>query len=84
MKKLFFLATPFLIALLSGCSGNLLTVGASHGMCDSAGCNYTYAGVCNNVIYIYKHRHELVDKRYKFSYFGKNEGPYIPPKKSSE
>jgi len=73
----FAIGTLFFLMSLSGCS-QFLTVGSSKGLCSSGKCNYTYAGVCDNVIDIYKHKNSLVDKAYMYSAFGKKEGPYIP------
>lgn len=75
--KIKFLVLLLILLSLSGCS-RFLTVGASKGLCASGGCNYTYAGVCDNVIDIYKHKNSLVDTKYMYSAFGKREGLYKP------
>lgn len=42
--------------LFNGC---LLTIGQPKGLCEGENCNYKTAGVCDDVISIYKNRHTL-------------------------
>ncbi|MBD3795546.1 MAG: hypothetical protein IE881_06380 [Epsilonproteobacteria bacterium] len=61
--------------LLSGCS--MFAIGdRSAGLCDGE-CDYKEAGVCADVITIYKHRKELKNRKTKEHWFSKDEDPYI-------
>jgi hypothetical protein len=53
-----------LLVLLSfSFSGCWFSLGMGKGLCESGGCNYKEAGVCSDVIDIYKNRSSL--KNYK-------------------
>ena len=62
------------LTLLSGCSwfgiGDTAT-----SQCDGD-CNFKEAGVCADIITIYKHRGELVNRKVKENTFSEDEDPY--------
>jgi len=60
--------------MINGCS---LTIGQNESSCLKDGCDYRDAGVCDDVISIYKGRHNLENRKVLKRIYWFDEDPYI-------
>ena len=67
MNKITFSILMISSFVLSGCS--VFAIGQNSGQCESEGCNYSEAGVCNDTITVYLNKRSLVNKKVKTGIF---------------
>lgn len=70
MKIITFIFTVFLAFILNGC---IFALGNNTGLCEDDGCNYKEAGVCMDVISIYKNRSKIENYTVTEKWYGTYE-----------